>query len=308
MLQHLSQSGVRPSRVVVIGRSGFLAQHLVAELTTSGIPTEAVGRPEVDLTSPLSVAALSRVIRADDSVVILAALTPDKGRDFRTLSKNLSMAEHLGELFDRNRCAQVIYVSSDAVYDGRQVPLDEGSGREPGDLYALMHISREMILQSVLAAHQIPLCTLRPVALFGPGDTHNSYGPNRFVREAFDSRRITLFGKGEDERSHVYVHDAARLIACCVSRRSEGVLNIASPETVSFAQVAEAVQAACPFPTSLVFKDRPGATAISKRPFAAHQLRAAFPDFEFTPLSTGVSALVAASAAILPASSRDTSA
>jgi nucleoside-diphosphate-sugar epimerase len=294
MLKHLSGSDARPPRVVVIGRSGFLAQHLVAELTTGGIPLEALGRPEVDLTSSASVDALSRTIRADDSVVMLSALTPDKGRDFRTLIKNLSMVEHLGEWFDRNRCAHVVYVSSDAVYDGKQVPLDEGSSREPADLYALMHTSREMILQSVLAARQIPLCILRPVALFGPGDTHNSYGPNRFVREAFDSRTITLFGKGEDERSHVYVRDAARLIARCLSRKSEGILNIASPETVSFMQAAEAVQAACPFPTSLVLKDRPGAGAISKRPFVAHQLRGAFPDFEFTPISAGVSALVAA--------------
>src|SRR5262249_47008596 len=198
--------------------------------------------------------------------------------------KNLRMAEHLGDLCDRSRCAHVVYVSSDAVYDGRQLPLDEASSREPGDLYALMHTSREMILQSVLAARQIPLCILRPVALFGPGDTHNSYGPNRFVREAFEHRTITLFGKGEDERSHVDVQDAARLITRCLTRKSEGILNIASPETVSFMQVAEAVRAACPFPTTLVFKDRPGAGAISRRPFAAQQLRDAFPEFEFTPM------------------------
>ena len=294
MLEHLSGPDARPPRVVVIGRSGFLARHLVADLETGRIPVAALGRPEIDLTSPASVDALSRVIRTDDSVVVLSALTPDKGRDFRTFMKNLSMAEHLGDLFDRSRCAHVVYVSSDAVYDGKQVPLDERSGREPGDLYALMHTSREMILQSVLASRQIPMCILRPVALFGPGDTHNSYGPNRFVREAFDARTITLFGKGEDERSHVYVQDAARLIAHCVTQRSAGTLNIASPETVSFMEVAQAVQGACPFSTTLVFKDRPGTGAISRRPFNTHLLRDAFPHFEFTPMTTGVKALVAA--------------
>jgi UDP-glucose 4-epimerase len=294
MLKHLWGPEARPSRVVVIGRSGFLARHLIAELEASGFPVQALGRPEVDLTSPASVDALSGVLRPDDSVVILSALTPDKGRDFRTLIKNLSMAEHLGDLFERSRCAHVVYVSSDAVYDGKHVPLDEASSREAGDLYALMHTSREMVLQSVLATRQIPLCILRPVALFGPGDTHNSYGPNRFVREAFEKRTITLFGKGEDERSHVYVRDAARLISGCLGRKSEGILNIASPETVSFMQVAQAVQAACPFPTSLVFKDHPGSGAISRRPFATEQLRDGFPDFEFTPMSTGLGVLVAA--------------
>lgn len=292
MLKHLAASDARPARVVIVGRSGFLAQHLIAELESRSVPIDAVGRPEIDLTSPGSVDSLGQMIRPDDAVVILSALTPDKGRDFRTLMKNLEMAKHLGELFDRSRCAHVVYVSSDAVYDGRQVPIDEGSSREPGDLYALMHSGREMMLQSVLAPRQIPLAILRPVALYGPGDTHNSYGPNRFVREAFEHRTITLFGRGEDERSHVYVQDAARLLTRCLTRKSEGILNIASPETVSFLQVAEAVQAACPFPTSLVFKDRPGAGTISRRPFAAPQLRDAFPDFEFTPMSAGVRTLV----------------
>ena len=183
-------------------------------------------------------------------------------------------------------------MSSDAVYDGRHVPIDEASTREPVDLYGLMHTGREMMLQSVLAARQIPCGVLRPVALFGPGDTHNSYGPNRFIREAFDQHTITLFGTGEDQRSHVYVQDAARLIAQCVLRRSEGTLNIASPETVSFMEVAEAVQAACPFPTKLVLKDRPGSGAITTRPFADRQLVDAFPEFAFTPMAAAVHAYV----------------
>ena len=292
MLKHLAKADARPARVVLVGRSGFLARHLIASLETNGITVHAIGRPEIDLTSPASVDALSGVLGPDDSVVILSALTPDKGRDVRTLMKNIKMAEHLGELFDRSPCAHVVYVSSDAVYDGRHVPLDESASREPVDLYALMHTTREMLLTSVLAARRIPLCVLRPAALFGPGDTHNSYGPNRFVREAFEHRTITLFGKGEDERSHVYVNDAARLMTECLIHMSEGTLNIATPETVSFMQVAQAVQAACPFPTTLVLKDRPGSGAISTRPFTARQLIEAFPGFEFTPMAAGVSALV----------------
>jgi UDP-glucose 4-epimerase len=296
MLEHLTGPDWRPSRVLIVGRSGFLARRLSAELARDGIPFDTVGRPEVDLTAPSSVDALRGLVQPDDALVILSALTPDKGRDFRTLMKNFSMAEHLGELFERCPCAHVVYVSSDAVYDGRQAPIDEDSGREPVDLYALMHTGREMMLQSVLTPRQVPLCILRPVALFGAGDTHNSYGPNRFVREAFDSRTITLFGRGEDQRSHVCADDAARLIAGCLLRRSAGILNLASPHTMSFRQVAELVQASCPFPTTLTFKDRPGSGPVSRRPFSDRRLREAFPGFEFTPMTEAVSAFVAAHA------------
>lgn len=293
MLNHLTDPDARPARVLLIGKSGFLARHLIAELQRSGIPCLAVGRPEVDLADPTSVGALTARLQPTDTAVVLAALTPDKGRDVRTLTTNLRMAEHLCAAFEQQPCAHVIYISSDAVYDGRSIPIDEGSSREPLDLYALMHTAREMMLQSVLAARTMPCGVLRPVALFGAGDTHNSYGPNRFVREAFEHRTITLFGEGEDERSHLSVADAARLIVHCVRRTSTGVLNLAHPEAVAFRQVAETIRAACPFPVQLTLKPRPGAGAVSRRPFAVDRVREAFPEFAFTPTTTALQALVA---------------
>lgn len=297
MLTHLAGPDSRPSRVLILGRSGFVAKYLIAELEKSRTPVKALGRPELDLTAPSSVETLSDLVQPEDTVVILSALTPDKGRDFRTLMKNLRMAEHLCEVFDRRPCAHVVYVSSDAVYDGRAIPIDEDSSREPVDLYALMHTGREMMLESVLASHNVPLCILRLVALFGLGDTHKSYGPNRFVLEAFDARTITLFGKGEDQRTHLYIRDAVRLLAECVTRVSTGTLNLAHPEAMSFVQVAEFVRASLPFPAELKFKEAPHSTkqtSISQRPFDVHGLHDAFGHFEFTAMADAVADFVAA--------------
>jgi len=294
MINHLAGPDAQPSRVVLLGRSGFLASHLAIGLTRAGIPSLALGRPDLDLTHPSAIETLSALIEPTDTVVVLAALTPDKGRDVGTLTKNLRMAEHLCAVFERRPCAHVVYVSSDAVYDGRQVPIDEGSSREPVDLYAVMHTTREMMLQSALAARKVPVCVVRPVALFGPGDTHNSYGPNRFVREALDARTITLFGKGEDQRSHVYVEDAARFMLQCLLRRSAGTMNLADDQTFSFLEVAELVRASCPFSTTLVLKERAGSGGTTTRPFSARLLRDAFPRFEFTPMAAAIGAFVAA--------------
>ena len=52
MLKHLAAPDTRPSRVLLLGRSGFVAQHLIAEWQASGIPFEALGRPDIDLTAP----------------------------------------------------------------------------------------------------------------------------------------------------------------------------------------------------------------------------------------------------------------
>ncbi len=295
----------RPERVVLLGKRGFIATHLSRHLEERGIPFKAVGKDEVDLTHPAAAAKLNDVIRETDAVVIASALTPDKGRNFRTLMENLRMAETLCELFEEKTCAHVIYLSSDAVYDARHIPLDEDSSREPMDLHALMHTAREMMLGAVLSARQVPYCILRPVNIYGFGDTHNSYGPNRFIREAFGDRKITIFGKGEERRCHLYIADAVRLIGLCVEKRSTGTFNLAPPRTTPFMRAAEMIRLACPFPVDIEFKPRTVATIsrpykvtqvfrfiynlgrpigpIVHRPYVVTKLRRAFPEFRFTP-------------------------
>lgn len=300
----------RPERVVLLGKRGFIATHLRRHLEDRGIPFKAVGNDEIDLTLPAAAAKLGDVVQEADTVVIASALTPDKGRNFRTLMENLRMAETLCEFFEERTCAHVIYLSSDAVYDARQIPLDEDSSREPVDLHALMHTAREMMLDSVLKAKGVPCCVLRPVNIYGFGDTHNSYGPNRFVREAFSQRKITIFGKGEERRCHLYIEDAVRLITLCVERKIVGSLNLAPPGTITFMKLAETIQAACRFNVEFEFKPRTVPNIhrpykvtqvfrliynlgrpidpILYRPYVATKLRRTFPDFRFTPMPEAI--------------------
>ena len=47
------------------------------------------------------------------------------------------------------------------------------------------------------------LAILRPTLIYGAGDPHNGYGPNRFRRLAATGKPIILFGEGEERRDHV---------------------------------------------------------------------------------------------------------
>jgi len=322
MLTHASVPPSTPTRVLLLGANGFLARHLRARLAAEGIPCEALGRPELDLTAPDSHTALSAAIRPDDTVVMLATLTPDQGRDYLTVMRNLRMAESVGRALQAGRCRHFVYLSSDAVYDAHQTPLDEDSTREPVDLYALTHTAREMMLGSVCEREKIPFCVLRPTNIYGPGDTHNNYGPNRFVRSALREGRIVLFGQGEERRSQVYVDDAVQLITLVLRHRSTGTLNLANRPAVSFRDVAAAVIALCPGPVRLEHAARsvpvvhrpykPTQIArfiynlgrpigqIVHRPYVNSAVFAAFPGFTFTPLADGLRRYVAAEAAAKP--------
>ena len=241
MLSHQLREPSPPRRVVVLGSRGFVGSALVELFRRDGWSHLALSRSDVDLSEPGAGAGVRSILQPHDAVVVAAALTPDKGRDVAPLMKNLRMAEALAEALPEARCAHLVYISSDAVYDGRESMISEDTAPSPTDLYSLMHSARERILGHVAQAHAIPFCVLRPCAIFGPGDTHNSYGPNRFVRSALKERRIKLFGAGEETRDHVYVEDVVAMIREVLQQRSTGILNAVSGQAVSFGDLARLI-------------------------------------------------------------------
>lgn len=314
MLTHLHATATKPSRVVLLGGSGFLSRHLQIALTAEQIPQLVLGSRDCDLTQPASADTLAGQLQPTDTLVMLSTLTPEKGRGYEITMQNLRMAESVCRALSRVRCAHLIYVSSDAVYDGHQTPLDEDSTREPIDLYALMHTGREMMLASVLSGSGTPYCILRPTNVYGPGDTHNNYGPNRFVRSALREGRIVLFGQGEELRSQVFATDAARLISLAILHRSTGILNLANRPAVSFRNVANEVIRLAGRPVTLEFAERKvppvhrpyKITQVARfiynlgrpigpivhRTFSNSATFHAFPGFSFTPLAEGLKQFV----------------
>ena len=157
--------------------------------------------------------------------MFLSALTPDKGRDSGTLMRNLAMCRAVCEATRAVEIAQLVYASSDAVYSFATTLISEATPPVPIDLYGVMHRARELMLASEAKA---PVAVLRLTAIYGAGDTHNSYGPNRFLRQALKDGRIALFGNGEETRDHLHVDDAVDLILKVISHGSTGALNLAS--------------------------------------------------------------------------------
>lgn len=287
-LRHHHLTLAKPRRVLILGASGFIARDLTRLLAAEGIDHRAVGSSEIDLVAPESVAQLQATAREGDALVITSGLTPDKGRDVATLMKNLAMAQHVAAFLETAKCAHVIYISSDAVYDGRELPTRETSPRQPSDLYSLMHIAREQIIAFATAKTKTPLCIFCPVAVYGAGDTHSSYGPNRFFRTALAERRITLFGGGEETRDHVYIEDVTRLLTHCLLHRSEGILNAASGTAVTFREVADRIAALCGSDVKVECLPRSG--PITHRPCDVTERMRAFSTFIPTALAQGLAA------------------
>ena len=92
----------------------------------------------------------------------------------------------------------IIYISSDAVYPLSIENIESDTYPSPTDLYSSMHLTREIMFKNV---YKTNLTILRPTLIYGFGDTHNSYGPNRFFRQMLDKNEINIFGEGLDVKT-----------------------------------------------------------------------------------------------------------
>ena len=284
MLQHQFNTPQNPARVVILGARGFIGRNLLPILELQGIPVLAIGSQDFDLAAGDTPARLAAQLREGDAVVMLSAITPDKGRDTTALLRNIIMAKTVCDAIAKQPVAHKVYISSDAVYAFDQGGLvNEDSPAAPVDLYGCMHRTRELMFESAGGA---PTAVLRPTLVYGAGDTHNSYGPNRFRRVATKDGKITLGGNGEETRDHIYVEDLARLIALVLRHRSSGCLNLATGRSISFHDLARLIAARTVRPAEIVLTPR--GAPITHRSFDITACHKAFPEFLFTPLETGL--------------------
>jgi UDP-glucose 4-epimerase len=286
MLVHGQSEPSKPSRVIILGAGGFVSPALAEGLGAGRTNVIAISSSSVDLREAASVGRLSAIFQPGDTVVMTAALTPEKGRDTATLINNLRMAEHVAAAMRARPFSHLIYFSSDAVYDGQSLPISEATPAAPVDLYGIMHRARELELKEASEKAGVPFCVLRPCAIYGPGDTHNSYGPNRFVRTALKDGKIQIFGLGEETRDHVYIGDVVSLTAKVAAHRSSGTLNLVSGQTVSFGDLASQIAQMTGGTAAIESLPRKG--AVTHRPFDAAALRGSFPGHTPTRLAAGL--------------------
>ena len=200
-----------PKRVVILGSTGIISTNLQRILKKKNIKFISVGRSKFDLKSKKTIKKLRKKIKKRDSIIFIAAEAPVKNSEM--FLNNIKICETVCGSLEKKKIDQLIYISSDAVYADIKGKITEKTVTSPNSFHGLMHMTRELMLKNKFKKL---LCILRPTLIYGLGDTHNGYGPNRFVGLATKNKPMLIFGNGEERRDHIFVDDLVKIIAKCL--------------------------------------------------------------------------------------------
>jgi UDP-glucose 4-epimerase len=276
------------SPTIVLGNRGFIGKALADHLAATGADARGYSSEQVDLRHREASATLAEALTPETILTVCSGIAPPAGNTLDGLADTFAIATNLARALEASPPRKCVYFSSDAVYPMGDAPVTEDDPVELSNYYALGKYTTEQLLQTVAAAKGFALLLLRPTGVYGPGDTHGSYGPNRFVRQIVQDGSVRLFGEGEETRDHVYIDDLVRITAALAASDATGVLNLATGTSRSFGSVVNDLRRVVPDGFEVANAPRGG--AITHRAFDVTRLRAILPSVAFTPFEAGLRA------------------
>ena len=240
---------------IILGNGGFVSTSIKDYFKKKKINGKFIGKKKINFLKKKSSIEGKKIFSRykQFNLIIISAIAPAKNID--DYEKNIIIIKNIIKAINVKKIKKAIYISSDAVYSDTKKLINERSETVPNSIHGLMHLHREKLLKLFLNEK---LIIVRPTLLFGSKDPHNSYGPNKFIRDAKMGKNIFLCGKGEEKRDHLYIKDLAEIIALIIKKKIKNqIFNAVSGKTLSFYQIAQIVKKKYS-DTKIIFKKRTG--------------------------------------------------
>jgi UDP-glucose 4-epimerase len=252
-------------RVLVTGGAGFIGSHLVRALLERGDAVRVLdnfstgnranlqgleGEVEVIEGELRSYERVHRAVRGCELVFHQGAL-PSVPRSLQdpltTTAVNVEGTLNVLLAARDEGVRRVVFASSSSVYGNQDsLPLSEQARPDPISPYGVAKLAAERFCVSFSRVYPLETVALRYFNVFGPRqDPRSEYAAvvPRFISEAAAGRPVPIYGDGEQRRDFTYVANVveANLLAAEAPDGNGAVLNIATGQSVSVNELAEAV-------------------------------------------------------------------
>lgn len=238
-------------RVAVTGASGYIGQHVVAELRRQGHKVAPLTRSDApgqyrDMLLG-DVGTLTEHFASCQHAIHLAGqLVRDRSAGILAyVAANVELTYQAMNAAADAGLASVVHASSRLVYPAtlREAAVEDRDAC-PDSAYGISKRWSEDVVRHTSATRSISATSLRIAQV--TGGNHPGLGVvNSFTRQAGAAGEITVNGGGDAIREIVHVEDAARAFVAALDREGAWqAINIGGTRPVSIAEIAHLVAAA----------------------------------------------------------------
>lgn len=194
---------------------------------------------EQDLSQPLHV---DRLPAEADAVIHLAQSRRYRefpGGSVDMFEINSAMTVRLLHYCVEAGGARFVYASSGAIYSPGPRAVREDDSPRPGNFYAVSKLVGEQVVDQFRDV--LTVASLRFFFIYGPGQ-RNMLIPG-LIERLRAGEPVPIAGERGIRINPIYVDDAAAALASALALDQSGVFNVAGPEVVSLAEIAELIAA-----------------------------------------------------------------
>ena len=252
-------------KALVTGGAGFVGSHIVEKLVKMGVETISIdnyfsgkqknlehlnGYPnfqevKCDITDSKSLdkyfPGIEVVFHQAVSKKIICLKDPRMD-----LKINAEATFNLLELAVKHKVKKFVHASTGSVYGEAQIsPQDENHPLVPTSYYGVSKLAGEKYIKVFEHLYELDTTILRYFHVYGPRQESSKEGGvvSIFIRLMLESKPITIFGDGTQQRSFTFVEDVvkANLLAASNPNTKGEIFNCASGIKVSINELAETI-------------------------------------------------------------------
>lgn len=273
--------------VLLLGSKGFIGKGIVENLSKDhSFAIKGLSSTELNLSDFQQVKSIMPDMMRDSTVIMAAAITPDKDNSLTAMLSNIQMVSNVAQIVSSPKVRHFVYISTVDVYGRKNLilPLSEESRIQPSDYYAISKLTGEFIVKRACGEAQIPSTILRLPGVYGPGDTHNS-PIKSFVTSAIRKKKIRVTGDGSQLRDFLFIGDLCGIIKSVISRKVTGVYNIVTGKSSKIIQILGFLEKISNFPLDVVYVSGSNNTDLV---FEKPRILEILSEFDFTDIETGL--------------------
>lgn len=140
-----------------------------------------------------------------------------------------------------------VFASSNAPIGENEPPIDESKPARPLSPYGASKLAGEGYCSAFHGSYGLGTVVLRFANVYGPRSTHKGSVVAKFIKDAMQSRQLTIYGDGEQTRDFIYVEDLCRAVIAALRSDVGGeTFQIATGHETRIIDLAHMVQRAFP--------------------------------------------------------------